>query len=469
LRTFEAWSVPVAVGHPVPDADPSDSASGVAVHRLSLSPPDVARLLEGLREAREGVLSMPARAIAAALGSVGERFLDPGDELRREALDLLPATAGISPEMARRTLDGMAGDWSARRLRALLEIELKGGDALDGFVFAGRGRRARALGAPVSVHVCAGTVPGVSVTSMVRALLVKSAVLLKPGRGDLALPVLFRRGLEQWVPALAAAAAVVYWRGGEGEPVEGAALRGADLVVVYGGDDSVRAVRAHVAGTTAVVAHPHRVSFAVVGEGALGAGRLEPVSGAAAEAVALFDQRGCVSPHLFYVLGDGAAAGRFAEALAAKLRILERELPSEPLDPASAAALQALRGTAELMAASGSGRMWAGSGASWTVVLDPETGFEPSCLGRTVRVKAAASVTALLEAVRPFHRHLQTVGVAGLDEATLSELAEGLARLAPIRLAPLESAPWPPPWWHHDGMQPLGSLLRWSDLEEGID
>jgi hypothetical protein len=410
----------------------------------------------------------PVGEVASVLGAVAERFLDPEDELRREALELLPPTAGLSPEMAARVLDGMAADWRGRKLERLLELDLGGGAVLDGFVPDGAGRSCRALGAPLSVHVCAGTVPGVSVTSMVRALLVKSAVLLKPGSGDVVLPVLFRRGLETSDRSLAAAAAVVYWPGGAGEPLEDIAIHDADLVVVYGGEDSVLAVRARAAGTTPVVAYPHRVSFAVVGSRPFADGTLKSTAEAAARAVALFDQRGCVSPHLFYVLGDEGGALPFAEALAEKLQDLEVELPAADLDVPSAAALQQLRGTAELVAASGRARLWRGAGTAWTVVWDLEPRFEPSCLGRTVRVKSVQSVQALLELVGPFHRHLQTVGAAGLEGATLSALAEGLARLGPVRVAPLDAAPWPPPWWHHDGMGPLASMVRWSDLEYEI-
>ena len=80
-------------------------------------------------------------------------------------------------------------------------------------------------------------------------------------------------------------------------------------------------------------------------------------------------------------------------------------------------------------------------------------------------MKAAESTDAILEAVGPFRRHLQTVGVGGLTEHERLALAEGLSRLGAVRVAPLAGAPWPPPWWHHDGMGPLDALVRWSDLE----
>jgi hypothetical protein len=458
--SFQSWSLPHALERRVR----AEGTHAAGVERARLDPAASRSLLDHLRRARTGLLARPVREVARALGRAASRFLDDGDELRREALERIPGTAGFSAAMARVVLDGMAADWTSERLEGLLDRELGGGAALDGFVSVGNRRSSRALGLPLTVHLCAGSVPGVSVTSMVRALLVKSAVLLKPGRGDEVLPVLFRRALMDEARWLSEAVAVVYWPGGCADPLEAAALAEADLLVVYGGDAAVQNARAAARATTPVVAYPHRVSFAVVGG--------EARQGAApstARAVSLFDQRGCVSPQLIYVLGSEESACRFAESLAGELRQLEEDLPAGPLEERAAAALHQIRGTAELLSAAGRGRAWSGGERSWTVVLDPDPAFEPSCLGRVVRVKPIAGVDALLEVVRPFRRHLQTVGTGGLSAGTRMELAEGLARLGPVRVATLESAPWPPPWWNHDGMGPLTSLVRWSDLEEDAE
>ena len=460
---FDTWSLEELPDGAAPARGASWSA-GQEARELTFTAGAALALIVRLRAARERLLQVRARDVARLLGSVGARFLEPADPLREEALRLLPPSAGISREMARAVLDGMAADWQAPRLQRLLDEELDGGAPLDGFVDRGQ-RRVRALGRALTVHVCAGTVPGVSVTSLVRALLVKSAVLLKPGRGDEVLPVLFRRGLEEAAPGLAPACAVLYWPGGGGE-LERVALGDADLAVVYGGEAAVAAVRGAVVATTPVVAYPHRLSFAVIGQAALAPERLEATARDAALAVALFDQRGCVSPHVFYVLGSMAEADALGDALAAALARLERELPAGRLDPAEGAALQQLRGTAELRAADGRARLLSGGGAAWTVVVEPEADFQPSCLGRTVRVKPAWSCGVVIEAVQPFRRYLQTVGVIGLAPEALAELAEGLARLGVVRVAPLARAPWPPAWWHHDGMGPLQALVRWTDWED---
>jgi hypothetical protein len=461
---LDAWSVPG--GFPEGDTilEGEVLPGGLLVRRLVPDRSGAEGLMRRLRDGRRALLERPSAELCRVLGGVGERFLAPTDALREEALRLLPATADVSSPMARAILDGMARDWSRERLESLLAAELEGGAALDGFVEQPglRGRR-RALGPALTAHVCSGSVPGVSVTSLVRGLLVRSAVLLKPGRGDEVLPLLFRRGLAEADPELAEALAVVYWPGGAHEALEAVALESADLVVVYGDDEAVRGVRARVRATTPVVVYPHRVGFAVVGR-ERSPDALAVAARDAARAVALFEQRGCVSPHLVYVLGGPETARTFAGLLAGELARLESELPGVAPEGSRAALLHQERGAAEMLAASGRGEVWSGGAASWTVVLETDTVFRPSCLGRFVRVKPAESPAEVLEAVRPWRRHLQTVGVAGLD-ASLAPLAEGLARLGAVRVAPLHDVPFPPAWWHHDGEGPLGALVRWTDLE----
>jgi hypothetical protein len=207
LKPFDTWSVPGDIGNS--RVEESESAHGVVSRRWVPAEADVSALLRALRGARGALLEHSAGELAALLGGVGLRFLDPADDLRREALDALPEYAGLSPAMARRVLDGMAADWCPSRLQGLLDAEFSSGQALDTFVTSPSGGRTRALGPPLAVHFCSGSVPGVSVTSMLRSLLVKSAILLKPGRGDEVLGVLFRRGLAEASPDVARACAVV--------------------------------------------------------------------------------------------------------------------------------------------------------------------------------------------------------------------------------------------------------------------
>ena len=108
--------------------------------------------------------------------------------------------------------------------------------------------------------------------------------------------------------------------------------------------------------------------------------------------------------------------------------------------------------------------MYAGDDGPWTVIYEPEPDFRPSCLNRVVRVKPLARLLDVVGHLGGLGRHLQTAAVIGGGAAT-DDLREALARAGVLRVTSFEDAPWPPPWWHHDGMGPLSALVRWVDAE----
>lgn len=275
--------------------------------------------------------------------------------------------------------------------------------------------------------------------------------------------------------------AVMYWPG-DGRGKTEVALGEADLVVVYGSNEMVTWVRQRLPATTPLVAYRHRMGVALIGRQALaaasaagpdgsalpgpGPGTARETALAAARAVALFDQRGCVSPHAILVEEGGAVDPEaWAGFLAGALEGLEEDLPSAALTAEEGGALQQLRGEAEMEEAQGRGRVFhGGARAPWTVLFQPGGGLEPSCLNRVVRVIPVARLTEALPILAHWRGHLQTVGIAGLGSGR-RELLDGLVRLGVSRVVGLADVPWPSPWSHHDGMGPLQALVRWTDVE----
>ena len=475
MTTFPAFWLPAGAGAPADDSTP-DTPAGFSTAsagdglRLRFPTPTrhlARRLCDHLEKAGDPLRRRGTASLVESLGRAGGRFLDPADPIRQAALAHLPAAAGLSPAMARQVVDGMARDWTAGRLDRLLRAQYPDPGVLDGFRRGPGGSRVRALGHRLVVQLGAGNVAGVSVGGVVRALLTRSPVLLKPGLYDAVLPVLFARALAECDPELANALAVLYWPGGS-EAAEAEVLARAGLVVVYGGADTVEAVRARLSATTPLVAYSHRVSVALVGREALAGGRAERTARAAARAVAAFDQRGCVSPHLFWVEEGGALTpSRWAARLATALADIETDLPAGPAPADTASLVQQLRGTWELKQAAGGGaRVHRPPGVEWTVVYDPDPAFAPSCLGRFAWVKPVpdlGAVPTLLAGARPF---LQTAAMCGAG-GRAPALAEQLGGAGISRVTTLERMAWPPAWWHHDGGDPLRALTRWVDWEAG--
>jgi len=477
---FDAWAFPWSFPLDAGEVESSAVGMGPPLRYPALSPDRIGALLGFLREAGEVLFHFPVNRILLPIDQVARRLLDPADGLRREALESVADHGGYSLPMAREIVNGMARDWTRPALEALLHAEFRHPEVLDGFHPSHSGGEVRVSGYPLAFHLGAGTVPGVSATSLVRSLLVKTPLLLKPGRGDVPLTVLFARALQEADPEMGGAVAVAYWPEDAGGRTS-SALGEVDLVVVYGGDETVGWVRDRIPVSTALVAYRHRLGVALVGRGALGVGSgsggvpASAVAGggaretalAAARAVALFDQRGCVSPHVFLVEEGGEVDPEsWAGLLAGSLEGLEEDLPTGPLTVEEGAVLQQFRGEAEMEESLGRGRViHGGAEAPWTVHFRREGPLEPSCLNRVVRVIPVAD---LMEDALPmlggWRRHLQTVGAAGLGPDRQA-LLDGLVRLGVSRVVRLAEVPWPPPWWHHDGRGPLRALVRWTDLE----
>ncbi len=483
-QTLDGWSWPPGVPPPVALAETRAGAATIRYPDARAGTADT--LLDALRAGSRALAAVPVREVAAALGAAAVRMTERLDD----NLAAVAANAGLSPESTRAALAGMADSWTPSALAKLVREEFPAPEALDGFVPSGS-RSIRAAGHPLALHLGSGSVPGVTATSLIRALLVKSAVLVKPGAGDVALTVRFAKLARAAHPALASAIAVQYWPGGhrDWDGWERAMFREVGQVVVYGSDEAIESVRARTPARTNLVEHPHRIGVAIVDPA-----RASASAETAAKAVALFDQRGCVNPQLFFLLAAPAEATRWCGELAGELEKLSRTLPPAAPTSGEASAVHQTRGRLALKAAAGEAvRLWSpahGESLSrtgppahvgapapaeppealgWTVALARVEDFVPGG-ARTAWVVPASGPEACLAGlatlldVLPTAGVLQTVGVAGpsLGDA----FAEALFDLGVARMVPLDRMPFPEAEWLHDGRRPLGELVRWGERRE---
>ena len=450
---------------PRPESIATIRAGQARVRSPTPDPRYAGTLVSSLRTAAQRVADIPVRQIAATLASAAATLVR---QLDGAGVREVAANAALSPEMTHEAIQGISESWTPAALDRLLRADFPDPRVLDGFV-PEEGRAVRAVGGAATLHIGSGNVPGVAVTSMIRALLVKSAVLAKPGAGDVALTVRFARTLRAADPVLGTAVAVHYWPGTD--PAhngwERTLLRLVDQAVVYGTDQTIESVRARAPASTRLVEHPHRLGAAVV-DPARAPGS---AAAAAARAAVLFDQRGCVSAHLFLVVGERDRAVRWCRELADRLADLHHSLPPASAQPAPGplSAIHQLRGRLAMKrAASGTIEMWTPGNPAWTVVLAPIEEFEPVG-ARTVWVVPVPDWRDCLAALAPMAPALQTVGVAGIPAGTTpagaseSELVESLFRAGATRIVPLAEMPFPAADWLHDGARPLGELVRWGE------
>ncbi len=396
------------------------------------------------------------------------RWLKPDDPHRRLALEALPPITGFSRPMIEKGLTLMLEGLRVDRLRSLLKEELGDPRFLDEFLPRLTGR-SKAFGPGLITHILAGNIPALPASGLMTALLVKSASLAKTSSEEPLFPALFAKTLVEVEPELSGCIAVVGWKGGnqEAQALEEVALHRADLVLATGGEEAMIHLRRQLSNSTRtrLLEYGHRVSFGLIGREALT--DLDSISQQAAFDVAMYDQLGCLSPHLFYVESGGKHLPRqFAIALSKALMKLQKVLPRGDVSTKTAAALHHFRSLYEMKQADGQniGIFGSDSGNLWTVLYEDSLTYSLSPLFRTIRIQPIDDrmhVIPLLESWRPY---LQAAGVAVSPER-LPSLAESLGMMGVNRITSIGHMQKPGVGWHQDGRLTFGELVRWVDIE----
>lgn len=432
--------------------------NGVKLEFPALSPPKIAQISDSLIKSHEKLSGLSILKIIDWIDMAARRWLNLKDPIRQEAESTLPLLTGASREMVKVSLDDLFNDLTRPVLIQLLEEELGDPALLDHFRPKLKGSGfTRAFGPRLISHVLPGNVGGTSVMSLACGLLAKSSNLAKVSAEELLLPVLFAQSLYDIAPDLAQNLAVMTWDNQAVEITE-AAFQKADLVIVYGSNETIEKIREKVPPGTRAIYHGHKLSLGIIGKEMIN----PHLSEQAALDIVLYDQRGCLSPHLYYVEEGGAASPiEFAQWLAQSLYVASYQLPKGPTSSAEAAQIQQLRGTLPLKG----GRVFPSpKGLDWTILYDPDPSFSISPLARTIWIKPVSDLTQIPAHLEPIRSYLQAVGIA-ISPDRQPEVVPSLAQMGVNRICPIGKMQKPPMTWHQDGRFRLLNILRFVDWE----
>jgi hypothetical protein len=420
-----------------------------------------------LRARCPAAAARPISEILGVLDSLNARWSDSTSPERRQADALLKAVTDYPAAVITPALDHLFAGLRSTHLEATMREEIGDPEALDHWIERrALGTKSRAFGPGLTVIVASGNVPMAAIPSVVYSLLMKSPVLVKLSSDEPVLAGLYLRSLAAADEALGRTCAAVWWPGGD-EAIEAAVLAHAEAVIAFGGESTLRSLSAKLPSHARFQPHGHRIGFAIVGRERLTAAGLPAVAEAAARDVAEFDQQGCVAPQrLFVERGGKASPETFGRAVAAALGVLAAEWPRSAPAPAASAAIHQLRAAASVRSAlQPEVGLWSSAGGTdWTVILDPECGFGPGCLYRTLVIHPVDDLAEVASWIAPYSEYLQTAAVAA-SEARHTPLAENLGRLGVPRVGPLGRAPRPAAGWRADGRPRLADLVRWLDWE----
>ena len=305
------------------------------------------------------------------------------------------------------------------------------------------------LGYALLGHVIAGNTPLLAWTSVTRALLVRSASLVKLPTGPAAQwGFAFHALLAETRPDLARCVAMWEWPGGTRE-LDEALARETDCLIAYGDDATMEQIRGYRPDGP-FLGYGHRLSMGI----ALSLRDAVQAAAGFARDVLTYDQSGCLSPHSIYVIGDVSDADDFAVCLASALRRVSMEMPSASVTADAAAAVRRHRTLARMMG----DRLWEDDGLRYTVVRSRRRQFAASPTHGVINVQSLSSLEVLPEALADVAGALQGCAVAAPGEIPVA-LCRRLQELGVSYLCRPGELQTPPIGWRQNGLNVLTPLI----------
>lgn len=374
----------------------------------------------------------------------------------------IAAESGYSVEMVAWSLRDLARRLTANTMIALVEAELGSREPFGAPRAAADHACARGATPPSLLFtVLAETVPPVPVETVVLGLLCRAPHLIKTASREQAIARRFVRVLRAEAPELAEHVAVLSWRGGEDDALDACACDLASVVVAYGSNASVDAIRRRSRFPTRFVGYGHRVSFGVVGPAAASrwGDALDEVVRSIALDMGAYDQRGCMSPNVVFVSRDAPWSPRELAVRLAEhaLPALSERLPRGTVPLGTATSILQMRGVHDFDAESF-------AAPEGLVLLHDQSVFPPSPGARTLHVVPYSSFADIEQALGGLRGAISTVGIWHKEQGR-DELIASLSALGARRICRLGRMQRPVFVRDHDGRPRISDWVEWTDVE----
>jgi acyl-CoA reductase-like NAD-dependent aldehyde dehydrogenase len=323
--------------------------------------------------------------------------------------------------------------------------------------------------------VAGGTIPMPTLLSVLISLTTGSPVLLKETSKDPVTASLLARSISARDESLGRCFEHLSVPSTDTEALR--EVLSAPCIVATGSDETIRSISSSLSPTQHLVAYGHRFSIALIGpQIANDSTLLNQAAQGLARDVARWDQSGCLSPALAYIVDCPESVAReFVTATAEALETLSTNMPRGAVDASSRAAIGTERAEARMRAASGSAMLI--EGANHTVILEDDALPRPAPLHRFLRVMPVDSLNALNRALTPFSGHLSNIAMSGFERqprdhqgsSDMIRLMNRLSELGVSRVTIPGCMQTPPIDWPHDGLPLFTPVARFVQSDFVID
>lgn len=313
-------------------------------------------------------------------------------------------------------------------------------------------RRMEPLG--VLFHIAAGNAQGLPFYSVIEGMMAGNVNILKLPSADDGLSVMLLHKLIQIEPKLAPYVCVLDVPSSNVEVMKRLATM-ADAVVVWGGDEAVKAVRTMADVNTQIISWGHKLSFAYVTEAATDEELKELANHICATKQVLCNS--CQG--IFVDTEDGDKVLAMGQRFLQILKEVAREYPEESIGVRGKVSLSLYN--EELESKDSGKKVLRDGGVSVIVSRDEE--LELSFMFKNCWVKSLPR-THIVKALKKHRGHLQTVGLL-CEEVERDELTDLLVKAGVTHITRAGRMAHTVAGATHDGEYPLRRYVRVVDVE----
>jgi phenylacetate-coenzyme A ligase PaaK-like adenylate-forming protein len=236
-------------------------------------------------------------------------------------------------------------------------------------------------------------------------------------------------------------------------------IRSCDAVSCWGGDTSIEKIRSLVPVSKRFITWGHKISFSLISNK-----RIDQESALnLAKDIVKFDQLACSAPQVCYILDSSFEdLTKFSKYLKESLNELSSTKKLGDLDIQEQAELTNIKELLELESVFEDKDVISSETNDWRIYLENNSEFKASPLKRSIWLKPIKS-SDLINTLRPFRDHLQTVGVS-FDPSSLYVINE-LFKAGALRVRDLGSMQDSYSGEPHDGEQALSRFVKRISLD----
>ena len=401
----------------------------------------------------ESLHKLSINDIISFYSKVGELWGSPQYEKREELVDLTSRVTGYSKEMVALGMKQICGILTKEYLEVTLQSDLGDKRLMDEWVTRAESvvhcqPRGKML------HMLAGNVPVVGITSILRGSLTKNANIIKMSDRDVITASYFAQAFHAIDPEhpVTKTTSVLYWPHTNQEMFNKIAAF-SNVICTWGEHDAVQETRRNAPLGAELLEFGPRRGLQLIGKEAFN--ELDKTTIKAAHDLTLFDQECSFSPQISFVEGD---VNKYAESLAKSLEEENSRLPKGYGDPKFHANIT----NARIYSKFRGHRVHTSTKTEWTIIVaDNIEDFPTHPLGRTMFIMP---VKDLVESFNYIGPEIQVVAIepyakaAALKEQLTLRGVDRITRLGKMGYFALGSP--------QEGMYPLSRMVRWVKMRQ---